>query len=59
MIEDGIGLGKALQAILAMWLCRDEPGMPLVVVPAKSLLAVGQKNRDILRSTLPLVLPHS
>jgi SNF2 family DNA or RNA helicase len=34
MIGDAMGLGKTLQAILAMWLCRDEPGMSLVVAPA-------------------------
>ena len=33
LIGDEMGLGKTLVAILAMWLCRDDPGMSLVVAP--------------------------
>ncbi len=30
---DGMGVGKTLLAILAMWLRKDEPGFSLVVTP--------------------------
>ena len=38
LLGDAPGLGKTLQAILAMWLCRDEPGMCLVVCPSSLCL---------------------
>lgn len=34
LIGDGMGLGKTLAATIAMHLCRDEPGMSLVLCPA-------------------------
>ena len=34
MIGDQMGLGKTLLAVLALWLCKDEPGISLVVAPA-------------------------
>ncbi|OBT86747.1 hypothetical protein VE02_06278 [Pseudogymnoascus sp. 03VT05] len=34
MIGDGMGLGKTLMAIIAMYLRRNEPGMLLVLCPA-------------------------
>lgn len=33
MVGHEMGVGNTLLAILAMWLCRDDPGMCLVVAP--------------------------
>lgn len=34
LVGDGMGLGKTLTSIIAMYLRRDEPGMSLVLCPA-------------------------
>jgi len=34
LLGDQMGSGKTLIAILVMWLCREDPGMSLVVAPA-------------------------
>jgi SNF2 family DNA or RNA helicase len=33
LVGDGMGVGKTLQAILAMWLQRDKPGFSMVIAP--------------------------
>lgn len=61
MLGDEPGLGKTLEAILAMYLCREDMGMCLVVCPASLCQHwVDSVNRAFTTvSARPTLLPNS